>query len=324
MKGLMISKDYLDVRAGRTALAMNEHGITHDALCFRRPPQFNHAYGRITVDPYMGWQTLARRVRESDADVIHVHGELFGFWQLLAAKDGAEGRPVVLNIHDLSVTRPDAMLDPYESAAIQEADGIVWVTDACRDFALKAGYEFDAPDCVVSNMVSSSCFLKTTPLPHLGGVCFAGGTALRDSGNDRDMSAIADALPLHIYSGGTPCDYGIQHPVEPDYQLYINRIAQHDWCFSGSAQPIASWGVAMATKVTEGFAAGVPGIWLNSPECIPFAEMGMGVYCKTVRDVVIASKLDPRPYRKAVMAQRAQFTAERTIEPLVELYRSLA
>ena len=113
------------------------------------------------------------------------------------------------------------------------------------------------------------------------------------------------------------------HDVEPDYDLYIHRIAQHDWCFSGNAENIDSWRVTMATKVTEGFAAGVPGIWLNSPACIPFAEMGMGIYCENLRDVAIAAKQNPKPYRKAVMAQRSQFTAERTIQPLVDLYRGL-
>ena len=176
----MVCKDYLDVRAGRIAIAMSIHGIHHDALCNRFPVTYRDAYARIDVDPYMGYDGMVKRIRESDADIIHVHGALSGMWVTLAAKEGAEGRPVVLNVHDLTAARVQSVFDPYEPQAIRAADALVWVSEPYRDYAIQAyGKWEEKPECFVTNYVSSRAIVERSVLPHVGGVCCVGGVTTR-------------------------------------------------------------------------------------------------------------------------------------------------
>lgn len=328
MKGLMVSNGFVDVRVGRIALAMREYGITHDVLCTQYPPQFQYAYDAIAASPYFDYSDITRRVAASDADIIQVHGEVHGAWVMSAVREGAQGRPVVLNVHDLTCSRDLGLPDVWEPLAFDAADAFVWASPTLQADALGHGLAADGkPSVVVTNYVSSSVFVAKPVLPHIGGVCYGGGIAKRgDTANDRDLSAIADALGgnMHIYSGSGDVDYGIMHPSELNYRLYIERLASHDWGFSGHPEPRESWVTSMPTKVTEYFAAGTPLIAMNTPNCIDFCERGMGIYCDSLKDVARAAKTDPKPYRKNVLRLRSQFTTERIIEPLVELYRSLS
>lgn len=327
MKILHLSSGYLDVRAGRLALALKEHGIISDGICFRYPPQFRYAWDSLHVSAMQDYRDIINSIKASDADVIHVHGELYGFYMAQIAREATD-RPVVLDIHDLACARQHSLFDPHEMPAYDAADAYVWVTPEQRDFGAAMGLvNQDKPEVFITNYISSSCFIEKTPLPHVGGVIYAGGVNKRgDLGQERDLSAVSDALDgqLNILCGSPePPDYGIMRGQEVDYQLLIHRLAQYDWGFCGYPTPVASWTQAMPTKVTEYFAAGLPVIFLNVPICKQFAEMGMGVYCETVKDVEAASRLSPKPFKKAVMAQRSQFCVERIIEPLVEMYRGL-
>ena len=326
MRSLFISTGYLDVRAGRAALALKDHGIEAEGLCFRWPPQLRDAYTHLTVDPLMDWRDIQRFVKASKADVIHIHGELYGYWLAQCVREATD-RPVILDCHDLACARPNSLLDAYEQRAFQMADAFVWVTQEQRDFGLKMGLAaLGKPEVFVTNYVTSSAFIDKPLLPKIGGVVYAGGISKRGDGSqERDLSAVADQIPLHIYCGSPePPDYGINHPQEVHYPLYIQQLARYDWGFCGHPFQATSWLQSMPTKATEYFAAGIPGIFMNVPACREFAERGMGVYIDDIRDLKKVASLDPKPYRKAVMAQRREFTVERIIDPLVELYRGLS
>jgi glycosyltransferase involved in cell wall biosynthesis len=321
----MLSAGYLDVRAGRCAQALSEHGIVSEAVSWRVPPQFRHAYESIIADPLMDWRDLVAHVKKSKADVIHVHCELQGYWAALAAKEGAGDRPVICDIHDLNCARTQAMFDPHELSGFNAGDAYVWVTQEQRDYAERFGLTAQGkPEVFLTNYASSSVFIDKTRLPHIGGLVYAGGIARRgEVDSERDLSLIADLVPLHVYSGGDDPDYGICHKQEVRYPLYIQRLAQHSWGLVGTPTPQTSWLQSMPTKLTEYFAAGIPIVAMNVPLAREFCEMGMGVYLDDIRDLPRVLTLDPKPYRKAVMAQRRQFCIERIIEPLVEMYRGL-
>jgi len=327
MRSLMVSANYLDIRASRCALALKENGIEVDALTWRHPPQLRHAYRDITVDPLMGWEDVVRHIKKSTADIIHVHCELHGYWVAVAAREAAGDRPVICDIHDLNCARPHAIPEPYEVEGFDCGDAYIWVNELQRDYAYKWNMRAgDKPEVYLNNFVTSSAFIDKTPLPHLGGLVYAGGIAKRgELDSERDFSPIADLIgdAFHIYPGGEDPDYGVNHPQESRYPLYIQRLARHDWGLVGTPTPQTSWLQSMPTKTTEYFAAGIPVVVINVPTCDEFAERGMGVKIDDIRDIPKVLSLDPRPYRKAVMAQRSQFTVERIIGPVVDMYRGL-
>jgi hypothetical protein len=318
----MASNDFPDVRCGRITEAMKMYGWTHDVVCFRRPPQFAHAYNRIIWNPWWSYEEVVSIFKSHPSPIVHVHAELHGYWIAHAAKDA--GKKIILNIHDMTIQRPDGLLDVYEAEAFHIADALVWVNHVSREFAIKAGYDVDKPYCMLTNYVSSSVFIDTPTLPHVGGVCYGGGAAKKgDTAQARDFSPIAEAIDLHVYSGSGDVDYGIPHISEMNYPLYLERLASHDWGFSGYHLPHPSWVQSMPTKVTEYFAAGIPVIAMNTPEVRAMCNRGMGIYCETMGDLKKAARTDPRPYAKVVKELRREYTTERIVEPLSKLYEEV-
>lgn len=325
MRGLMVCGEFPDIRCGRTTLALKNHGVTHGVTTLRLPPQLQHAYDFIDWNHTDGAKGIIDRAMQHDVDIYHVHGELHQFWPVIELKERTD-KPVILNIHDLASARPGTALDRYEEEAIDAADALVWVTEEQRQFAASIGLGIGKPYVIVPNYASSSVFIEKRVLPYLGGVVLHGGmTGRGDEQTSLDHSPAADALggKLHLYPGGPEPDYGIVHRTEVDYGLLIHRLAQHDWGYCGIATPDHVWGQALPTKVGEYFAAGIPVIALNCPPVKPLCDAGMGIYLTDVRDLPKAAATPTKAFKKAVMHNRARFTTERAIEPLVELYREL-
>jgi len=323
MDALMVTSDFPDVRVGRITEAMNDYRWRHTVISRRPPAQFESAYAHIVNSPFLGWKDVAKYVSESDAAIVHVHGEMYCYHSALIAREATK-KPIVLNAHDLTIAREGVLYDPYEHQAFEDADALVFVTEQQRDFARLAGYAVDKPTAFISNLPSSTYFIEKSCLPHIGGVVCSGGMSKRgDDSNRRDLSAVADALKgaLHIYPGQEAPDYGIPHDVEYDYPLYIHRLGRHDWGFAGHPVPNPAWGHSFPTRIGEYWSAGLPFVSLNVPLLEPFARRGMGILLSSLSE--LSDLPDPKSYRKAVMDQRYQYTTQREISKLDELYRGL-
>jgi hypothetical protein len=325
--GLMVCGTFPDVRVGRITEAMNDNGWEHDVICRRPPVQLDYAYRHIRSCAYWDWPDFVREIRNSKAEVIHVHGELYDYWPVLAAKEAGDDRPVILNCHDLVCARQESLFDVYEADALANADAHVWVTDEQRDFASKLGLVTDKPTAVISNFPSSSVFVDKPLFPHIGGILYEGGIDKRgDDSNRRDFSAVADALDgnLHILPANTFVGdetYGIVHDLEYDYSLVCQRIAQYDWGFAGHAEPNPAWGHSFPTKVGEYWAAGLPFVSINVPLLQQYADKGMGIVIDSLSQ--LKRLPDPKPYRKAVLNLRGQYTVQREIPALAKMYGGL-
>lgn len=320
----MVCGNWPDVRVGRITEAMRDQGWEHDVICRRPPAQFYHVYSSIRSCPYWDWADFQREIRNSDAEVIHVHGEQYDYWPVLAAREVTD-RPIILNCHDLVCARPESVFDAYEADALATADAHVWVTNEQREFAKKVGLRTDIPNITITNYPTSSAFVDKPMLSHIGGIVYAGGIDKRgDDVNFRDFSEVADTVPLHIYPANTfegDGTYGILHELEYDYFLLPHRLARHDWGFAGHVKPNDAWGHSFPTKVGEYWAAGLPFVALNVPLMQEYADIGMGVMVKRPSD--LANLPDPKPYRKAVLANRGRFTMQRLAPELAALYGRL-
>jgi hypothetical protein len=322
----MVAGEFADVRCGRLSEAMQAHGWQHDLITAKAPPQFGHVYRNIDYNPHRTYKGFVDAIAAHPASIIQVHCELYGMWVVGAALEGAHGRPVVANVHDLPSARPGGAFDIYEKSAIESADALVFVTEEMRDFAKRGGISVDKPSVVVSNYPSASIFIDGTPLPHIGGVVYEGGAEKRGQvAGWRDMSPIADALDgnLHIYPGNPGCDYGILHETELHYPLLIQRLAQHDWGFVGVWPANEAWTQTVPTKAFEYIAAGIPILAMNCPLLKPLCMAGMGRYVNSLEELVKWAKRDPAPYREAVLRLRDNYSLDKFIAPLVSLYEGL-
>ena len=321
-KATMVCGDFPDIRVGRITHAMRFNGWCHDAISRGYPPQFSDAYGHIDWHPY---RTDFRSALEaSDGELFHVHGELHHFFPV---RDATElGKPVILNIHDLTCSRSQSILDAFEAECIALADAHVWVTEEQREFAGKMGLDISKPYCVIPNHASTRYFIDKPVLPHVGGIVYEGGIDKRGFGaNDRDFSPIADALgdDFHVFPGSLSPDYGVQHSTELEYTMLIHRLSQYDWGLAGYHEPVESWLHSDPTKTYEYLSAGIPIIAMNTPKLMPLVEEGMGVWCETISDLKKVLKMDPKPFKKRVLANRDRYTVERSIDKLVDLYEQV-
>lgn len=316
----MVTGEFPCIRAGRFTHALNDAGWQHDVVCRAYPPQFASSYRFIDFDPYRTRDDIKEAVARSEAEIIHVHNE--PNWPVIDIKEVTD-KPVILNIHDLACARPTSPMDEYEAEAMEKADAHIWVTAEQRLYAADAGLCVDKPHVIVGNYASSSVFIDKPVLPHIGGIVYEGGCDPKGSGGWRDLTEVVDALDgnLHIYPGGADPGYGIVHEPVYEFPLLIHELTRFDWNLAwGLSAP--GWMHSIPTKVFDGFAAGVP-IITNIPTIKPFCDIGMGVFIEDLRDLPRVARLDPKPYKKAVMANRSRFTTEREIEKVAELYKAL-
>jgi hypothetical protein len=306
MRVLHVTSEYCCPRANRFSLILGGGSVSrlpHTAF----PEAFDSVVWRQDADP----KWFAEQITKSDADLIMFHAEMYSGWLAEAVREGAGKRPLVVNVHDLTAARTGYVPDIYEPLLYDVADALMFVMPAQQEFAKAIGYNTDKPTLFVPNYPSSTMFVDRKMLPHIGGVVYEGGLEPRGTaGAWRDLSPVADALApkggLHVYPANPGIDYGIQHDMVLDYRILIHQLGRHDWNFTGTMQPNLAWMQTFATKVGDGWAAGVPFLALNTPIMLPWAEEGMGI-CTDTLDFELP---DPKPFRKAVLANRDRYTME--------------
>lgn len=324
----MITAHYPCVRAGKSAVALAELGWDHDMLCGVFPLQHVRAYTRMILEPGLEASTLRRVVRAHGGSVLHVHTE--PNWPAIIAKEVADGRPVVLNVHDVTAARSEVMNDPREHASYEAADAFVFVTEEQRRFAIECGFPVEGkPHAVLPNFALARYYIDQTPLPHLGGVVFEGGiSGSARSGDPRNMHPVYQALnaaglEFHVYGGRSDLDYGIKHPPVRSLGLLPHRLAQHDWGFVGTPAPTEGFLHALPNKLFDYMGAGIPVIAMNMPLIEEYCRAGAGVYCHTMEDVVDAASGDPAEFRESVKRIRADCGFEARGRVLGDLYDEL-
>lgn len=318
MRILDVASEYPCPRACKLSLALGGNDVFS-----RRPPQaFSDSHTNVRFRPDAAEKHYREYIASHPADVIQFHAEMYAGWLAEAVREGAGDRPLVVNVHDLTCARTGLVPDPYEPVLFDVADAFVFVTEQQAGIARRLGWLSDKPYLVIPNYPSSTMFIDKTPLPHIGGLVYEGGLDKRGApGAWRDLSSVADAVEMHIYPANTGIDYGIVHQTETDYRVLIHRLAQHDWCFTGTAVPNMAWDHAFPNKVGDGWAAGIPFVALNMPILAEYAERGLGICVDSVE--ALRKLPDPKPFRKAVTAQRRQFTVERFADQLSDFLEGL-
>ena len=313
---LMLSGSYPCVRVGKIALAMEWE---HDALSLAPAPQLRQAYRKGMADLFLSQPEYLTYIKgNKEAQILHVHTE--PNWPAYVA--GKDGRPVIFNVHDVTSARTGQLMDPWEEVAFESADALVFITEEQREFAELSGLPIDKPTVVLGNYPTRSLFLEPSKEKY-GRLVYAGGVDKR-GGPWRDISAVADAVDLHIYPGNPGLDYGIAHPTQPVYEGLLAELTHYEWGYAGSPQKGPGYLHAHPNKPGDYLSAGLPLVIQNLPLLKAWCDAGLGIYCQTVEEVKEAVETDPTPYREAVLAKRDSYSMEAHIGPLEDLYEELA
>ena len=110
MDVLHVVSEYPCPRASKIAIATG----WRDVVCRRIPQAMPDAFKRVTWRPDADGKWFRDRIRESKADAIMLHAELYSSWMAEAVKEGAGDRPLIVNIHDVTAARTGYVKDIYE------------------------------------------------------------------------------------------------------------------------------------------------------------------------------------------------------------------
>lgn len=327
----MVTGEYPCVRASKITRALRELDWEHDVICKAPPPQLDDSYRQVNFSPYREYDDYIPLIRDSAAEIIHVHNE--PYWPVLAAKE-ATNKPVILNVHDLACARVGYSLDPHEAEAFNQADGLIFVSEPQRQFAIMGGLDVDKPTAILGNYALREFYHDprgiSLPKAGVGEIVYEGGIESRGvPGAWRDLSGISDALEgrLHIMPGGRSVDYGINHPSERDFDMLMVRLNTYDWGITGNFIAHPAWQHSIPNKVFEYMAAGIGILAIDSPavdEIILPDKLGLKI--KRPEDLKNPQLKDPafiKKIQKNVLRQRDYFAMERQVMVVDRLYNEL-
>lgn len=307
---------------------------------------FTHAYG---VNHFIDSIDLHAK----DTDVFHAHNE--PSWFVTAIKERCDV-PVVLDVHDsfLARTTPEEEdkqreegLDTFrvsveERNNFQMADALVFPAQKFADIILKE-FKIKVPYIILPSYVPRQ-FYQYHGKSWLGGLVYEGRVDLQ---SDVDSSPKLRNFQYCVY------DQFVKeaHDIGMDFHLYATRkdkpfmdiyedvsfvhaalgfedllahIGRHDWGLVGNVTKTAEWDVAFPNKLFEYIAAGVPIVAINASTCGEFIEEhGIGMQVESLEE--LASRWgEHSKCREKLIKVRQQFTMEKHIHKLEELYKKVA
>ena len=274
-----------------------------------------------------------------DIDLIHVHNE--PSWLGYVAKELRPDVPMVFDAHDLNAVRfGKATTD--ERKSIGACDAVILPSVGYQDYCKKCpafvkpykGKQYTSISQKPTEVIYSMCnehAMNVPPLPRIPGIVYQGGVSI--NGNYRDYRRVAAFLAqhnisFHVY--GATMDYikeysaagAICMPTLP-YMDLMKELTRYDWGFVGSPVPSPQWHAAMANKMFEYIAAGIPCIVYQADEAADFImEHELGVAVNSLDD--IPGIYDSHEYyRKIVQEKRHQFTMTSQVDKIEALYNTV-
>jgi len=297
---------------------------------------------------FMGMHFLIKPCRKNarqssrsfrDIDLIHVHNE--PSWLGYVAKELRPDVPMVFDAHDLNAVRfGKATTD--ERKSIGACDAVILPSVGYQDYCKKCpafvkpykGKQYTSISQKPTEVIYSMCnehAMNVPPLPRIPGIVYQGGVSI--NGNYRDYRRVAAFLAqhnisFHVY--GATMDYikeysaagAICMPTLP-YMDLMKELTRYDWGFVGSPVPSPQWHAAMANKMFEYIAAGIPCIVYQADEAADFImEHELGVAVNSLDD--IPGIYDSHEYyRKIVQEKRHQFTMTSQVDKIEALYNTV-
>lgn len=287
-----------------------------------------------TITRYDGTSNQLRRALKlyKHVDLVHVHNE--PGWVMWNVKEVLPNKKIILDIHDSMIWRSKNIKhrSSEERLMFNWADGIVVPSKTCQRL-LKPEVH-----CLVLPPYCNEFVYQDRSWGWKGGIVYQGRVDLPDAAEfmgyckmDKTAKVFDKAkIPFHIYMPGKEKDLSRWRELyEPicifhkglQYEEMLSAMGFYDWGLCGNVDKFRDWDVAMPNKLFEYMAGGIPIIALNCKEVGRFVEKhGVGISVSNVSQ--IKERWDEREgCQRNVMLKRYEFTMEKHIYKLEELYR---
>jgi len=325
--------DHACIRVVKEALALKARGHWVEILMSQEPFGYNR-FDRMTL--WHDRNQLIRSIRDSRADIVHVHNE--PDWIVGAAR-AATTRPVIFDIHDLESLRMQTQPNADEMEAFAAADGYVHVSDACKQRAdLTHPPHAEKPNCVLPCYVNEEFYPQDPPRSSPDSLVYEGGLhstqdTTKANGqvivNMRSwMPVVQSAIAAGFHVGLCPAtpleDFSyvnagaaVWGPLP--YNVMLRSLRPYGWGLVGSSYDMPLMHAAMPNKLFEYLSQGVIPVVYKATAAANFVtEHGIGVVLNSLEDWSGLS--DHAELRQNVLTARWDWTMERHIDKIETLY----
>ena len=339
------------IRGHKEAIPLIKKGYELHTIA-RKKPSFMNYYHTFSLYHDIG-QCIESIKLHKDADIFHVHNE--PSWFVCAIKEVTD-IPVVLDVHDTFLTRstpeqaqdaednnqPHVRVTAEERNAFQAADALVFVSDTVRHDTMSE-FCLSQPSIVLPSYVPKD-FYKYHFKEWLGGLVYEGrvtvpteyeGLKNGTGAGYCDYLEVCEKtkginMDFHLYPGRND-DLFLDHysekaVIHPGYQFddLLSQVSRHDWGLVGNLVDSPQWRKTLPNKLFDYLASGVPVVCINADESSKIvSEHGIGITVESVQEL---SERWPehRKCRESMWKSRMKLSMEENIQPLIDLYKSLA
>lgn len=302
------------------------------AIPFAQTFGFN-AFGVVYL--YSDTDHLQRTIRDSKADIFHVHSD--PNWLVPLVKEAAGGRPVIHDVHDPESMRTGQKPDAHEIAAMTVCDGIIHVSKGCQAYMEKTHGATKPTELIYSAVPEAGYHFNKTA--NFDAIVYQGGLTSRMQGPDglvyfRNLhyvvqQFIEQGYQFSLFSANEEnldLSYekmGAFLTKNLNYSTMLNALRLHGFGFVGSPviTPIIKY--AMPNKLFEYISQGVVPVCWNADEAGEFVkEHGIGIWLKGDLDELRIKLKDGMRIREKLVKTGKQFAMESQANKLEKFYKS--
>jgi hypothetical protein len=337
---VLFVSDHGCIRVFKEAEALAQQGVRVDLTARVQPFGVNVFH---TFSVHRDAESLKRVVESSRADIVHVHNE--PDWMVGAAREATQ-KPIVFDVHDLNSLRYLAAPDEHERRAFEAADGIVHVSDPCRE-AAERHHGNGKPTGVLPCLVNERFLAEPLPAePCWDSMVYEGGLdprPVQNVGGKQVVSAraIHAAVQAFARAGYQPYLYpatttwndptyiyeslgAVVAPGRLDYVSLLRALRAYGYGFVGSPHDAPLMQAAMPNKLFEYISQGVVPVVFNAGRAAAFVrEHGLGIVLEGLDN--LREQLVPGPeVRRRILERRHEWTMERHIGAVTQVYQEVA
>jgi glycosyltransferase involved in cell wall biosynthesis len=322
-----------DIRAFKQAVIMLGRGhIVDMAVPFAQTFGFN-AFELVYL--YSDVTHLQRTIRESKADIFHVHSD--PNWLVPMVKEAAGHRPVIHDVHDPESMRTGRTPDKHEIAAMTVCDGIIHVSQGCREHCEKT-HGATKPTEIIYSMVPEAGY-KANKNANFDAIVYQGGLTTLERTPDgmtyfRNLQPVVkqfieQGFQFSLFAAGQD-DIDLSYEKmgafltrNLNYTTMLNALRLHGFGFVGTPVLTPIMKYCMPNKLFEYISQGVVPVCWNADEAGEFVkENGIGIHLKGDLSELRIKLKDGMRIREKLVKNGKQFAMESQTNKLEQFYKS--
>jgi len=346
MKVVMVA-NHSCVRVHKMGLPLIEGGQHKVHLIAHRHASFSEVYS--TFGHWFDLGNLASfiKLHAPNTDVFHCHNEPSFFVTLIKEMCDV---PVILDVHDSFLARvtpeekdenPEVVrISIEERNNFQLADALVFPSQPFADL-IRNEFKLTQPYIILPSYLPRRLY-RYNAVDWMGGLVYEGKIQMDVTSKasfgfrycdykDFAQKAHDIGLKFHLYAGRNNEDKEFMKAYNDIafvhkpyvYDELLKNIGRHDWGLVGNLNYTREWEVAMPNKLFDYIAAGVPIVAINAKECGKFVrEHGIGIEVKSLEELFDRWE-EHTEIRKVLLKKRLQFSMDKNLQPLKDLYNKL-